>query len=97
VAADETTPAVRPPYPEGELEQSRQTAARLMESLARKIGSPGVRQTAGSISRAAHYVQAYSVKDMAKGIERSVRRRPAASVLAAIVTGYLVGRVLRSR
>jgi hypothetical protein len=66
VAADETTPVVRPPYTESDLEKTRQSAARLMDNLARKIGSPGLRQTAGSIGRAAHYVQASSLGNVAR-------------------------------
>lgn len=81
-----------------ELEKSRESAARLLESLAQKIGAaPVVRTAADGVQRAAHYVQAHSVKDVLNGIERAARRRPAATIAIAVVAGFLVGRAIRSR
>ena len=81
-----------------ELDKSRESAARLLENLAQKIGTaPVVRSAAGGVHRAAHYVQVQSVKDVIKGIERAARRRPAASIAVAVVAGFLVGRALRTR
>jgi len=81
-----------------EVEKSRESAARLLESLAERIGANrAVRSAATGVQRAAHYVQAHSVKDVATGIERVVRRRPAAAIVVAVVAGFLVGRALRSR
>lgn len=81
-----------------ELEKSRESAARLLESLAQKIGAaPAMRTAANGVQRAAHYVQAHSVKDVLNGIERAARRRPVASIAMAVVAGFLVGRALRSR
>jgi len=72
-----------------ELERSRESSARLLDSLARKVGS----QARG----VAQYVQNQSVKDAASGIERAVRSRPATAMALAVVAGYLVGRSVRSR
>ena len=81
-----------------EVEKSRESAARLLESLAQKIGAaPVVRSAAGSVQRAADYVQAHSVKDLFIGIDRAARRRPAAAIGIALVAGFLVGRAIRSR
>jgi ElaB/YqjD/DUF883 family membrane-anchored ribosome-binding protein len=81
-----------------ELERSRESAARLLESLAQKIGSArAVRTAATGVQRAAQYVQGHSVKDVATDIERVVRWRPAVSIAVAIVAGFLVGRAIRSR
>ena len=75
---------------QSELEQSRAASYRLLDALAGKIGA-----TRGAARNAAHYVQVHSVKDMATGIERVVRRRPASSIALAVVAGYLFGCVLR--
>jgi ElaB/YqjD/DUF883 family membrane-anchored ribosome-binding protein len=81
-----------------ELDQSRESAARLLESLAQKIGAtPVVRSAADHVQRAAHYVQAHSVKDVLSGIERAARRRPVAAIGIAVIAGFLVGRAIRSR
>jgi ElaB/YqjD/DUF883 family membrane-anchored ribosome-binding protein len=81
-----------------EVERSRESAARLLETLAQKVGgNRAVRTAATGVQRAAHYVQAHGVKDVATGIERVVRQRPAASIAVAVVAGFLVGRALRSR
>lgn len=81
-----------------EVERSRESAARLLESLAQKVGgSRAMRTAAGGVERAAHYVQAHSVKDVAAGIERAVRSRPASAMAIAVVAGFLIGRALRSR
>jgi hypothetical protein len=81
-----------------EVERSRESAARLLDSLAQKIGaSRAVRNATSGVRRAAHYVQAHSVKDMALGIERAVRSRPAPALVVAVVAGFLAGRAFRSR
>lgn len=81
-----------------ELDKSRESAARLLESLAQKLGAtPVVRSAAGGVQRAAHYVQAHSVNDVLDGIERAARRRPVAAIGIAVAAGFLVGRALRSR
>jgi hypothetical protein len=81
-----------------ELEKSRESAARLLETLAQKIGAaPAVRSAADSVQRAAHYVQAHSVKDVIAGIDRAARRRPAAAIGLAVLAGFLVGRAIRPR
>lgn len=81
-----------------ELDKSRESAARLLETLAQKIGAaPVVHSAAEGVQRAAHYVQAHSVKDVLNGIGRAARRRPVASIAMAVVAGFLVGRAIRSR
>jgi ElaB/YqjD/DUF883 family membrane-anchored ribosome-binding protein len=81
-----------------EVERSRESAARLLDTLGQKIGaSRAVRTAASGVQRAAHYVQAHGVKDVASGIERVMRRRPAAAIAVAVAAGFLVGRTLRSR
>jgi ElaB/YqjD/DUF883 family membrane-anchored ribosome-binding protein len=96
--ADETAPAQKPENLEVELEKSRESAARLLETLARKVGAvSAVRSAKGGLHRAAHYVHAHSTEDMAAEIERLVCRRPAYSIGVAIVAGFLVGRALRPR
>jgi hypothetical protein len=81
-----------------DLEKSRESAARLLESLAQKIGTaPVVRSAAENVQRAAHYVQDHSVRDIFTGIDRAARRRPVAAIGIAVVAGFLVGRAIRSR
>jgi hypothetical protein len=94
--ADETLSAHRDM--QAEFEKSRESAARLLDTLAHKVGANrAVRRAASEMQRAAHYVQAHSVKDVATGIERAVRGRPASAMAIAVVAGFLVGRALRSR
>jgi ElaB/YqjD/DUF883 family membrane-anchored ribosome-binding protein len=98
MAPDESTRLQTPREIERELEESRESAARLRDSLAQKLGiRSAVRNATSGVQRAAHYVQVHSVKDMATGFERLVLRRPATSVAAAVIAGFLVGRALRSR
>jgi len=81
---------------QAELDRSRESSIRLLDNLAAKIGANrAVQSAAGSVHRAAHYVQAHSVKEMATGMEQVVRRRPAYSIAAAVIAGYLLGCVLR--
>jgi hypothetical protein len=95
---DETLSARDPQHMAVELERSRESAARLLESLAQKIGAaPMVRSAADGVQRAAQYVQAYSVKDVISGVGRAARRRPAAAIGIAVLAGFLVGRAIRSR
>jgi ElaB/YqjD/DUF883 family membrane-anchored ribosome-binding protein len=96
--ADETAPVRNPEDLQSELEKSRESAARLMENLAKRIGaSRAVRNAANGVQRAAHYVQEHGWKDVAGGIDRAVRRSPGASILIAVVAGFFVGRALRPR
>jgi hypothetical protein len=83
---------------QAEVERSRESAARLLDSLAQKVGANrAVRTAASNVQRAAHYVQAHSVKDVATGIEKAMRNRPGAALAVAVIAGYLAGRALRSR
>jgi len=87
--SDESVSARLPRELQIELEQSRASSARLMESLARKIKAPAFRRSAVAPSR--------TVREMAAGIEKQVRKRPLPAILAAVVAGYLIGRALRHR
>jgi hypothetical protein len=96
--ADETLPVENPRAMEAELEQSRRSAAILLENLATKTGARrAVRNAANGLERAAHYVQEHGLGSAAAGIDRAIRIRPAVSIAVAVVAGYLVGRALRSR
>jgi ElaB/YqjD/DUF883 family membrane-anchored ribosome-binding protein len=79
-----------------EFENSPRSAANLLQqfrySLQNNRTIRRARQTAG---KAARYV--HSPKDMAAGIERFVRQRPAAALIVAAIAGFLVGRSLRRR
>ena len=83
---------------EAELRQSSESAKHLLDDLARKLRTaPAVRSAAGGLQRAARYVRSRGVRDMGAGIQRLVRRRPAYSIAAAVVAGYLAGRALSRR
>ncbi len=98
MVADETLSARNAQELQAEVEKSRESAARLLDTLAQKVGgNRAVRSAASGVQRAAHYVQAHSVKDVAAGIERVVRSRPATALAVAVVAGFLVGRALRPR
>ncbi|HLI86754.1 MAG TPA: hypothetical protein VKV17_22805 [Bryobacteraceae bacterium] len=86
-------PAV--PRVDPEVERSRETAARLLDAFARKLRrNRVVRDAAGRVGRAAHYVQAYSWKEMTAGIEKYARRNPVAAISLAGALGFVVGRAL---
>lgn len=83
---------------QAQVEKSRESAARLLDSLAHKVGGyQFVRTAAAEAGRATHYVHAHSVKEVAAGIDRAVRKRPASAIAIAVVAGFLVGRALRTR
>ncbi len=95
---EDAAPAQSPQELESELNKSRESAARLLDNLARKIGaSRAVHNAAGGLHRAAHYVHGYSAKDVVTGIERLMRRRPGYSIALAVVAGFVIGRAIRSR
>ncbi len=86
-----------PPFSELEVEQSRESAQRLLHTLAQKLQASGaIRHAATGVQRAAYYVQAHSVKDMAIGIGRFARRRPGPTLAVAVAAGLLVGWTLRA-
>ena len=98
MSSGDIAPARDPLIAQTELERSRDSAARLMENLARKIGAaPAVRDTATGVRRAARYVHRHSENDGVTHVERFLRWRPAFSIGAAVVAGFLVARWLRSR
>ncbi len=96
--AEEHYSAFTPEKLEAELERSRETAARLLESLAVKLHSgPILRQASSGFNRAAQYVKDSSVKDYGSRLNRIIRRRPATSILIAVAAGFLAARALRHR
>jgi ElaB/YqjD/DUF883 family membrane-anchored ribosome-binding protein len=96
--ADEIAHSGDPGDAQAALEKSRDAAARLMESLARRIGaSQAVRGASAGFERAARCVPVRSMKDAALAVQRIVRRRPVYSIGAAVAVGFLVGRWVRSR
>ncbi len=98
MTANRTTPTSDPRDVQVEFEKSRESAARLMENLARKIGAvKAMRGAAGGIERAARYMYDYPVKDTVGAMNRLVRRSPVWSITLAAMAGFLVGRALRPR
>jgi hypothetical protein len=96
--ADEMISAQSAHELQAEVERSRESAARLLDTLAQKVGANrAIHSAACGVQRAAHYVQGHSVKDVATGIERAARSRPGAALALAVIAGYLAGRALRSR
>ncbi len=95
---DEATPAQIPVQMQSELERSRETSARLLDNLSRKIRyNRALRGAAGGIERAARYMRGENMRKATAGLDRLVRKRPLYSIAAAAAAGFLVGRALRSR
>jgi ElaB/YqjD/DUF883 family membrane-anchored ribosome-binding protein len=93
---DESAAAESQEQLENDLHKSRESASQLLESLARKIGaSRAVHSAATGFERAALYVQYGTVKNLAAGVGRLVRKRPIYSIAAAVVAGVLCGKALR--
>lgn len=84
MAADEIAAAGVPANLDAELEQSQQSAKRLLETLARKVGA----------ARAA--IETRSAREMAADLERAAGRRPVYALAAAIAAGLLLGCLLKS-
>ena len=103
IPASHPQPDIPPASMRTELEKQRETSARLLSDLACAISrSAGhVRRGAGSAARrtghAAQYVQEHYMRDMATGLGRFIRRHPAPTLVAAILTGYVAARVLQRR
>jgi ElaB/YqjD/DUF883 family membrane-anchored ribosome-binding protein len=79
------------PALDAELERSRETSVRLLESLAQKI------RTTRAMRRASSDLLEHSIKGAAAQVTRLVRRRPGISIMVAVAAGFLVGRAFRSR
>jgi hypothetical protein len=77
-----------------ELEHERQSAARILQQFA---GALRKAAREGSIRDAAQYVHMHYWKDLAAGIGELVQKLPALSIVAAFTTGYVAGRLIRSR
>lgn len=84
MAADEIAAAGVPANLDAELEQSQQSAKRLLETLARKVGA----------ARAA--IEKRSAREMAADLEQAAVRRPAYALAAAIAAGFVLGCFLKS-
>lgn len=67
------------------LERSQETAMRLLESLARKLGA----------TRAADYVKTHSAREMAAEVEDAAIKRPLYALGIAVGAGFLVGCALK--
>jgi len=82
-----------------ELEKQREAAARLLRRLAISLRSIPAREKVHTatekVQQAAHYVQQHYLKDARAQLERLAKRRPAVSMLAAAIAGYVVGRAIR--
>jgi len=95
---DDVTPAPDAAELRSQIDRSRDSAAHLLEALAEKLGaSRAARGAAKGVRRAAHYVQDHPVKEIAAGIGRAARERPATAIAIAMVAGFLIGRSLRRR
>ena len=81
MGADEIAAAGIPASMEAELERSRQSAGRLLDTLARRVGA----------SRAAHYVKTHSAREMAEEFQRAATRRPLYALAIAALAGFLLG------
>lgn len=76
---------------ESALARSRESAGRLLDNLARKVGAiPAMRN-------AAQYWQGHSAVQFARDMNRAVRRNPAPAIMAALVAGFLLGRAMEVR
>jgi len=86
------------PRVDAEVEQSRQSAARLLANLRRKLHrNLTVRNAAYSVERAARYVQVRSLRDGVAAVKKLVRREPVLALSIAVGVGFLVGTALASR
>ncbi len=93
---EEAVPAQNRHDLESELNQSKQSSARLLDDLARKVGSNRTIRTATQgVQRAAHYVQEHSAKDIAAEVERLMRKQPVVAIAVAVAAGFVVGRAVR--
>ncbi len=94
--SEEAVPAQNRQDLESELTQSKQSSARLLDDLARKVGSNRtIRSATQGVQRAAHYVQEHSAKDIAAEMERLMRKQPVVTIAVAVAAGFLVGRAIR--
>jgi hypothetical protein len=83
------------PRVDPDVEQSRESAARLLNALARALRrNRAVQNAANGVGRAARYVRASSAGDMAAGLGRLTRRKPAVALSLAIAAGFLMGATL---
>jgi len=85
MAADEIAAAGTQANWEAELEKSRLSAVRLLDTLARKVGA----------ARAAHYMKTHTAREIAVGVEEAARQRPVYALAAALAAGFLIGCVLK--
>ena len=76
---------------ESELARSRESAGRLLENLAQRVGAiPAVRS-------AAQYWQEHTARDMAGEMNRVMQRNPLPAIAAALLAGFLLGRAVEGR
>jgi ElaB/YqjD/DUF883 family membrane-anchored ribosome-binding protein len=78
-----------------EFEVSPRSAANLFQKFRYRIqNNRTVRRARDSV---AHYVHDHSPKNMAAGVERLIRQRPATALVIAAAAGFLIGRTVRRR
>jgi ElaB/YqjD/DUF883 family membrane-anchored ribosome-binding protein len=83
------------PRVDAEVEQSRQSAARLLENLRRKLRrNLAVRNAAYGVERAARYVRGRSLRRGAAAAKRFIRREPVVALSVALAAGFLLGRAI---
>ncbi len=81
---------------QAELDEQRRKSARLLHDFALALYASAGKLPRG-VSHAAHYLQGRYVREAATGAGKFLRRHPGASMMAAVVAGFLVGRALRRR
>jgi len=94
-------------HAESRVDAAREPTASKLEGAASTLrqkadnlpGGPRVRDAAYSaankLTDAANYVRTHNVRDTAADVDRTVRRYPAQSMLAALCVGFLAGRLIR--
>ena len=92
---------------ESKMDAARGPAANSLEGAASTLhqkadnlpGGPRVRDAAHSaankLTDAANYLRTHNVRDTAADVDRTVRRYPAQSLLAALCVGFWAGRLIR--
>jgi hypothetical protein len=80
---DEIAPAGIPETLEADLKRSEQSARRLLENLARKLGAT------------TEYVKTHSARDIVETVRRAALTRPVYALVAAAAAGFALGCVVR--
>lgn len=93
---------------QAKIEESRTPAAEKLQNAASTLHQkadalPGgetvagmAHKTANTMQATAEYVRGHDLRDMRADVETFVRKRPAASLIAAAAVGFLIGRRFKS-